>query len=166
MRAMVRRHTSSRYDALLSVLDHGQGGVFERLAQNRELLETLRDQAPGLLRTQPWVFTWLRHQEEFLVGLLTAAGPDALPHLGRNRTACLRRPWPNESDYLARCAANRLLELFRPPQESPTHPTSLDMEPSARPTFRVQGFGAPYGYLDVAAAGSACRSVARHVTAP
>jgi len=49
------------------------GGIYERLDQNRALLELLKAEAPALLEQHPTIAKWIGHQHEFMLNLLAAS---------------------------------------------------------------------------------------------
>jgi hypothetical protein len=83
-------------DAMGSVRDAlalGGGGV-KRVDENRELLELLLTDAPGVLCRHPWVIDWLKTNDQVFSAL-----HDALAATGMEkdrRMAGFPRPWPQD----------------------------------------------------------------------
>lgn len=51
----------------------GNGGIERKIDINRKLLELILDENPGLLKTHPWVTSWIGEHERFYHELTTAA---------------------------------------------------------------------------------------------
>lgn len=76
------------------ILARHDGGVFKRIDENRELLETLLRDAPGLLDKQPWIVRWLESQDQFLCALQGVAPVTGAQFPQRPKPAEFPRPWP------------------------------------------------------------------------
>lgn len=70
---------------LINVIGSRQAGIFKRLDENRELLETLIRETPKLLHSHPWVVNWLASQDDFLQELALVSGITQQKSI---------RPWP------------------------------------------------------------------------
>lgn len=82
------------------ILGRHSGGVFKRIDENRELLELLREKAPALLGSHPWVEGWLKSQDEFLSELATQVPLTELqfsPTPPGQPGHAFPRPWPEQS---------------------------------------------------------------------
>jgi hypothetical protein len=73
------KSSRARRRALEALVSRGEGGIYKRIDENRELLELLINKAPQVLVDHPQVKAWLASQDRFLLGLLEAVGevPDA-----------------------------------------------------------------------------------------
>lgn len=49
-------------------------GIERKIDTNRRLLELILDENPGLLKTHPWVISWIEEHERFYHELSKAAG--------------------------------------------------------------------------------------------
>lgn len=89
-----------KFIAVHDVVRCTNGGVIKRIDENRELLELLQREAPGLLEAAPWVEGWFKRQDEFLTLLaekasdVDASGVTPLHPLWPNKSAFFPRPWP------------------------------------------------------------------------
>lgn len=78
---------------LTRVLVSTQGGLYQRIDENRELVELLKSECPSFVDRQPWVIGWLRSQDAFLLGLEFGV-PDSLKRIFSDRD--FPRPWPED----------------------------------------------------------------------
>jgi len=62
-----------------SVMRFLGGGVFNRIDENRELLELLQRESPEFLQKHPWVNGWMEAHDEFYTELVKAAQMQPLP---------------------------------------------------------------------------------------
>ncbi|MFW5259767.1 hypothetical protein ACOANM_32150 [Pseudomonas aeruginosa] len=69
----------------------GYRGVHKRIDENRELLELLQRESPGLLQRCPWIEGWLESQDGFLSDLADAVGT---PNRLDRPDFRFPRPWP------------------------------------------------------------------------
>lgn len=85
-----------RLSKVRRTLGFESGGVYKRIDENRELLELLSEQAPGLLTTHPWVVNWLQSHDEFLCQLAVDVPLEKALFLPRHPhgAAAFPRPWP------------------------------------------------------------------------
>lgn len=70
------------------------GGAVKRIDENRELLDLLLTDAPGVLCRHPWVIGWLQANDQIFSALhsvLADAGLDA-----DHRIVGFPRPWPQD----------------------------------------------------------------------
>lgn len=64
-----------------SILNGNNRGVFKRIDENRELLLLLQTKHPEVLDKSPWIYDWLKSNDEFLEALATfALNPAWDPH--------------------------------------------------------------------------------------
>ncbi|MDY0273742.1 MAG: hypothetical protein RBR37_14805 [Advenella sp.] len=54
------------------ILGWHHGGVHKRIDENRELLMLLQKEVPALLEQKPWVYQWLKSNDDFLMDLSQA----------------------------------------------------------------------------------------------
>jgi hypothetical protein len=53
-----------------------EGGIYQRIDENRQLLDTIKRHSPELLVGNPEVAAWLLSQDEFLLSLSRLVAPD------------------------------------------------------------------------------------------
>lgn len=70
------RRIHYRLNSLSETINRTQGGINKRIAENRELLELIKNHYPEILDEHPWVSGWLDSQEKFLVALADKSGID------------------------------------------------------------------------------------------
>jgi len=73
-------HHKARTSAILEALKT-TGGIGKRIAECREIAETLQLHAPAVFKKEPGLIYWIEATDQFLVDLHAAAGND--PEQGR-----------------------------------------------------------------------------------
>lgn len=79
----------SRLNKIMALIEDSNRGVYQRIDENRALLEYLNAHAPTLLQEHPWIFTWVACQDEFLTKLADTASAEMAV-----RRPLYPRPWP------------------------------------------------------------------------
>lgn len=83
------------------ILGWMSGGIYKRIDENRELLELLRDEAPGLIEKHPEVVHWLQAHDDFFMQFAEELPPKEVqfdlrrPVKGGSDRG-FPRPWPFE----------------------------------------------------------------------
>jgi hypothetical protein len=72
-----KRHSAYAEQRALRVIANVEGGVYQRLDENRQLLALLDTGASDFLKAHPWVATWLESQDNFLDELSHSASGTA-----------------------------------------------------------------------------------------
>jgi|TARA_R110000787_G_scaffold6861_3_gene23676 hypothetical protein len=91
MRRLLKPLRYKRTDKLRSVVRACEGGIYRRIDENRQLLETLQDNVPQFMSENAWVERWLASQDDFLTQVADAARipiEERLP---------APRPWPGKT---------------------------------------------------------------------
>lgn len=70
------------------------GGAVKRIDENRELLDLLLTDAPGVLCRHPWVIGWLQTNDQAFSALHDALAATGLET--DRRIAGFPRPWPQD----------------------------------------------------------------------
>ena len=89
----IREHFKKlrKHEAIMTVIQHHHGGIYKRLDEGRELLETIKKECPEMLGNQFWIEGWLKSQDQFILDLIEASeAKDRLVHPGSR----FPRPWP------------------------------------------------------------------------
>lgn len=87
---------SSRYtlSKVTVVVEMASGGLYQRIDENRKLVELLRGEAPELLSRFPRIEVWLRAQDQFLLALESAVPANPQNFVLRRIEGKYPRPWP------------------------------------------------------------------------
>lgn len=54
------------------ILGWHHGGVYKRIDENRELLVLMQQEIPEFLDQKPWVYQWIKSNDDFLMDLSQA----------------------------------------------------------------------------------------------
>jgi hypothetical protein len=90
MRRLLKPIRYKRTDKLRGVVRSCEGGIYQRIDENRQLLETLQDDAPEFLAENAWIERWLATQDSFLTHVAEAA------RIPMNARLPVPRPWPGK----------------------------------------------------------------------
>ncbi len=63
----------TKLEKIETVINTHQRGIKKRIDEHRELIEFLQQEAPELIKANPWVLGWLSSQDAFLVDLMNAS---------------------------------------------------------------------------------------------
>lgn len=89
----IREHFNKlkRHEEIMTVIQYHHGGVYKRLDEGRELLETIKRECPEVLDKNSWIEGWIRSQDLFFEDLIKASEvKDSRVHKG----SIFPRPWP------------------------------------------------------------------------
>lgn len=83
-------------DKLAEIVCFAEGGVHKRLDEHRETVELLLSEAPHLFKEFPWIESWLKSQDGFLLELSNNVPSDkeGLMRFSRLRGSNFPRPNP------------------------------------------------------------------------
>lgn len=73
MRRLLKPIRYKRTDRLRGVVRSCEGGIYQRIDENRQLLEALQDNAPEFMAENAWIERWLAAQDLFLTQMAEAA---------------------------------------------------------------------------------------------
>jgi hypothetical protein len=77
------------------VAQRASGGLVKRIDENRELLELLQRECPGVLIRHWWIEGWLKSNDDLFVALAEASGED--PRRPTRQHDNYPRPWPGKA---------------------------------------------------------------------
>lgn len=63
-------------DAILNYLKRNEGGIYKRISELREDLDTIRKHTPEVFTSHPWIDMHMKRQDDFLVNLALTAKVD------------------------------------------------------------------------------------------
>lgn len=64
---LFKNESKEKLNFIYEIVTKSERGIVKRIDENRELLELLLLDMPDFMREKPWVYNWIKSQDEFLM---------------------------------------------------------------------------------------------------
>lgn len=64
---LFKNESKEKLNFIYEIVTKSERGIVKRIDENRELLELLLLDMPDLMREKPWIYNWIKSQDEFLM---------------------------------------------------------------------------------------------------